>query len=75
MAHVTRELRPIVAFFSLRLRNSRPAVPIFRSMASGASGMSAEAEQTSLHEKVKAKQEAKKKADVPLGMCEFFPPL
>ena len=47
-------------------------VPIFRRMASGAPGMSAEADQASLHEKVKAKQEAKKKADVPLGMCKYF---
>ncbi len=63
---------PMVAFLNLRLRNSRPIAPIFRRMASGAPVMSAETDQTSLHEKVKAKQEAKKKADVPLGMRESF---
>ena len=62
----------MVALLSLRLKNSPPIVPIYRRMASGAPGMRAEADQTSLHEKVKAKQEAKKKADVPLGMCESF---
>ncbi len=62
----------MLAFLNLRLRDSRPMVPIFRRMASGAPGMSAEADQANLHEKVKAKQEAKKKADVPLGMCKYF---
>ena len=59
----------MVALLNLRLRNS-PIVPTLRRMASVAPGMRAEADQTSLQEKVKAKQEAKQKADVPLGMCE-----